>query len=180
MQCARVKQRLIRIRFNFGDNFIRSYSSDHSFVNMNGMKESERIFPHLFPHSRIVFFNVYNLLDFQRIILQPETVATTSSLLFTFALFPFGDIWRLEISVKIIRHRPNSSTLTFSSRKRGERGGEADMHCALSSDKRGMKRPFLPRGEVFPLGLPFWFTCVDTPRIQCGIREGGPRVRKEP
>lgn len=75
--------------------------------------------------------------------------------------FPPGDIWRLEISVKIIRHRSNSSESTSASTSARKGRREADMHCALSSDKRGMKT-VPPSGEAFRLGLPFWFTCVDT------------------
>jgi len=35
------------------------------------------------------------------------------------------------------------------------------VHCALSSDKRDEET--VPSGEAFRLGLPFWFTCMDTP-----------------
>lgn len=129
----------------------------------------------------------YNLSDLQRIILQPETTGSTaiiiSLLLFAFIFFSPGDIWRFEISVKIIRHRSNSSESTPTLTNIQKERRKADMHCAFLSNKRGMKRPFLPRGEAFQLGLPFWFTGRGYRRAYTAhsMRDpGGPRVRKEP
>lgn len=105
-----------------------------------------------------------------------------------------GDIWRFpertpEISVKIIRHRSSLSESVFPTSGRRARLGREGMeggqkengHCALSSDKRGIKRTSL-RGWGFPARS----TCVDTPhRIACisrAFNAGGwaLRVRKEP
>ena len=81
----------------FGDNFVSNYTRVIirllTFMNRT-------YFSHLFSHSRIMFFNGYNLLDFQRIIPQSETYYDrnyASSLLFAFAPFPSvtsGD-WKL-------------------------------------------------------------------------------------